>query len=296
MIKHPLVSILMTAYNREKYIGEAIESVLASSYKNFELIIVDDCSKDSTVTIARHYESTDARVKVYVNEKNLGDYPNRNQAASLASGKYLKYVDSDDMIYPHGLEVMVSAMEDHSSVGLCICSQIIQHKTQFPILIPVNEALKIHFFENGFLNIGPTGVIIRKDVFDLLTGFTGKRMVGDTELWLRIACHYPILISFPSLAFWRKHDGQEFFDGVRSGLYSEMNLKLLRELTASPDCTLTEEEKRRVLKFNAALTARDIIKRLIFKREFSKMIRLNRELSLVPEDYFNGLFRLSRIK
>src|SRR4051812_47750099 len=92
----PLVSVLMTSYNREKYIAQAIESVIASTYSNLELIIVDDCSKDSTVSIARSYAENDKRVKVYVNEKNLGDYPNRNKAASYATGKYLKYVDADD--------------------------------------------------------------------------------------------------------------------------------------------------------------------------------------------------------
>ena len=95
----PLVSVLMTAYNREKYIEEAIGSVLASTYTYFELIIVDDCSKDKTVEIAKKYERMDERVKVYINETNLGDYPNRNKAASYASGEYLKYVDSDDLVY-----------------------------------------------------------------------------------------------------------------------------------------------------------------------------------------------------
>ena len=90
----PLVSVLMTAYNREKYIAEAIESVLASTYSNLELIIVDDCSKDNTLQIATNYQAKDDRIKVYKNEKNLGDYPNRNKAASYAKGKYLKYVDS----------------------------------------------------------------------------------------------------------------------------------------------------------------------------------------------------------
>lgn len=89
----PLVSILMTAYNREKYIAEAIESVLASTYTNFELIIVDDCSADRTLEIAKSYEEKDKRIKIYINEKNLGDYPNRNKAASLAKGVYLKYLE-----------------------------------------------------------------------------------------------------------------------------------------------------------------------------------------------------------
>ncbi|MEJ0081053.1 MAG: glycosyltransferase family A protein [Puia sp.] len=95
----------MTCYNREKYIGEAIESVLASSYSNLELIIVDDHSSDDTVNIGRAYAEKDNRVNVYLNEKNLGDYPNRNKAASYARGEFLKYVDSDDYIYPWGLGI-----------------------------------------------------------------------------------------------------------------------------------------------------------------------------------------------
>ena len=63
----PLVSVLMTAYNREKYISEAIESVLSSTFKNFELIIVDDGSVDNTVKIARGYELKDSRIKVFTN-------------------------------------------------------------------------------------------------------------------------------------------------------------------------------------------------------------------------------------
>src|SRR5690606_39934476 len=111
MESNPLISVLMTTYNREEYVAEAIESVLASSYANFELIIVDDCSKDKTVEIAKGYAANDNRIKVYVNEKNLGDYPNRYKAASLTNGKYIKYVDSDDYIYPTGLEIMVNTME-----------------------------------------------------------------------------------------------------------------------------------------------------------------------------------------
>jgi glycosyltransferase involved in cell wall biosynthesis len=72
-VSTPLVSVLMTSYNREKYIGEAIESVLESTYNNFELIIVDDCSTDNTVKIAKSFAEKDARVKVFCNDKNPGD-------------------------------------------------------------------------------------------------------------------------------------------------------------------------------------------------------------------------------
>src|ERR1700753_1799917 len=110
---NPLVSVLMTAYNRAEYIGQAIESVLASTHANFELIIVDDGSKDDTLAAARSWAAKDNRIKVYLNEQNLGDYPNRNRAASYATGKYIKYLDSDDLLYPHCLQVMVHGMESY---------------------------------------------------------------------------------------------------------------------------------------------------------------------------------------
>ena len=75
--------------------------MLASSYQDWELIIVDDVSTDTSAAIAKSYEKKDARIKVYVNEQtNLGDYPNRNKAASYAKGKYIKYLDADDIDIP----------------------------------------------------------------------------------------------------------------------------------------------------------------------------------------------------
>lgn len=105
MDRKPIVSILTTVYNREKYIADCIESVLSSKFQDWELIIVDDQSKDKSVAIAEEYAATDARIQIYVNEHNLGDYPNRNQAVTYANGKYIKFLDADDLIYPHGLGI-----------------------------------------------------------------------------------------------------------------------------------------------------------------------------------------------
>jgi glycosyltransferase involved in cell wall biosynthesis len=120
----PLVSVLTTVYNREKYLAACIESVLACSFQDWEMIIIDDQSKDSSVAIAQQYADQDRRIHVYVNETNLGDYPNRNQAAVYAKGKYLKYLDADDLIYPHGLEIMVETMEAHPECALGISLEV----------------------------------------------------------------------------------------------------------------------------------------------------------------------------
>ena len=118
MSDSPAVSVLTTVYNRAKFLGECIESVQQSQFTDYEHIIVDDGSTDDSVAIARRHAAQDPRIKVFVNEQNLGDYPNRNQAAKHASGKYLKYLDADDLHGPWILNVMVDAMEQFPEAGL----------------------------------------------------------------------------------------------------------------------------------------------------------------------------------
>ena len=116
----PLVSVLLTAYNREAYLAASIESVLAQSCGDFELIITDDRSSDGTLEIAREYERKDRRIHVHANERNLGDYGNRNFAASLASAEFLKFHDSDDVMYPHCLEVMIRYLSANHSTAFAL--------------------------------------------------------------------------------------------------------------------------------------------------------------------------------
>lgn len=207
--KNPTVSVLTTVYNREKYIAACIESVLASTYKDWELIIVDDQSKDRSVAIAQEYAARDARIKVYVNEKNLGDYPNRNQAASYAKGKYLKYLDADDLIYPHGLRLMAETMEQFPECALGISQEVAEDFKPFPFVMQPKETFTREFLMRGVLGIGPTATIIRRDAFEALGGFTGTRYIGDTELWYKIALKYPIVKMVDGLIFWRQHDDQQ---------------------------------------------------------------------------------------
>lgn len=92
-----LVSVIMPAYNCEKYIEEAINSVLFQTYSNLELIVIDDGSKDNTVKIIERLIKKDSRVKFYKNEKNLGVSATRNKGISLANGDWIAFLDSDDI-------------------------------------------------------------------------------------------------------------------------------------------------------------------------------------------------------
>jgi glycosyltransferase involved in cell wall biosynthesis len=290
MRSQPLVSVLMTAFNRANYIGEAIRSVLSSTFGDFELIVVDDCSSDGTVEIARQYEHTDPRVRVYVNEKNLGDYPNRNKAAGYATGKYLKYLDSDDLIYPHGLGAFAAAMESRPEAAFGLCSRLVQESEPFPILVPPQDSYRRHFFGQGFLDCGPSGVIIRRDVFTNLGGFSGKRMVGDFELWLKIAASYPLLVLPSSLIFWRIHEGQEFAAGMAQGIYMDNLLPLLENAIRSPAAPLTEEEKDKIMRHYRKIVTRSVIRNAVKGKGLGNTGELRKRYGLRLGDFVNATF------
>ena len=290
----PLVSVLMTSYNRQKYIGEAIESVLASTYTNFELIIVDDCSKDSTVEIAKRYVEIDKRVKIYLNENNLGDYNNRNKASTYAKGKYIKYLDSDDMIYPHGLEVFVRCMESDPTIALGICSCSIQYDNAYPIKVESKDAVRTYFYKNQFLNMSPSGCIIRKNIFDEVGGFSGKRMIGDLELWLKISFEYPVLIVPPSLIYWRQHEEQEFVIGQKEHLYLELFQGMLIEVINSPKCNLNCYEKIEIVNFYKMQSARAILSLFIKNRKFNRSLEIYKKLDIDYKDLLKSIFNFKR--
>lgn len=106
-----LVSIVMPAYNCADFIGVSIESVMSQDYSNWELIIVDDCSKDSTKEVIHHYIEKDQRVQYVSLDTNSGAAVARNKAVELSKGEYIAFLDSDDIWYPSKLSKQISFME-----------------------------------------------------------------------------------------------------------------------------------------------------------------------------------------
>ncbi|HMG81451.1 MAG TPA: glycosyltransferase family A protein [Ferruginibacter sp.] len=276
----PLVSILMTAYNREKYIADAIESVLLLSYTNFELIIVDDCSKDNTIQIAKKYEANDSRIKVYENEINLGDYPNRNKAAGYAKGKYLKYLDSDDMIFPGSLSFMVNTMEQYPDAGLGVSSRTVTTTTY----LTSKQAYQLHFFERGLLDNGPTGTIINTEKFIHCGGFKAIRNVSDLDMWLRMAAKYPVIEMPKDLIYWREHEGQEI--NIAPELYAEYNLAILEENLFDTCCPLDDKEIQYIVSKFRRITARGVLKILIKKKKLQLFLKVRKKYKLEVKDFF----------
>lgn len=255
----PLVSVLMTVYNREKYLAEAIESVLASTYNNWELIITDDQSKDNSFDIAKAYTLNDDRIKVYLNEQNLGDYPNRNKAASYATGKYLKYVDADDMIYPYGLEILVNNMEQFPEAGYGLCSLHQDMRKKYPLKLDPKSAYQRHYFEQPLFHKAPLSSIIRKDAFDKIGGFSGKQHLGDFEMWLKLSQHYDVVLMPQGIVWYREHDDQQMTDNKTNPFvffkYDLLEEKILKE----KECPLSEKQRDQALLINKRKQANAVL-------------------------------------
>ncbi len=111
MLDNPKVTVFIPAYNREKYIGDAIESILAQTFTNFEILLIDDGSKDRTIEIMRSYQ--DPRVRIIRNEHNLGIPKTRNKGIEQARGEFIAMLDSDDRAFPTRLEKQVSFLDAH---------------------------------------------------------------------------------------------------------------------------------------------------------------------------------------
>ena len=241
----PLLSVLMTSYNRENFIAEAIESVLSSTFANFELIIVDDCSKDKTVSIANSYAVNDGRIKVYENETNLGDYTNRNKAASYASGEYIMYVDSDDKILADGFERCLDVMQQYPDAvfGMLMLGEWLSSYYLSP-----EESIHQHFFKKPILYIGPGGTILKRSFFEKIGKYPEKYgPANDMYFNLKAAAAGGVLLLPFTFNYYRIHEGQEL-NNKYSYLYNNFNY--LRDALQELNLPLTERQKNWLMNKN----------------------------------------------
>lgn len=212
---NPLVTIITPAFNSASFIAEAIDSVICQTYKNWELLIVDDCSTDNTAEIATAYASKDKRIRVHALESNSGlPAVPRNYALKIAKGKYLTFLDSDDLWLREKLEKQVFFMEKNSEVFLsysnffCKKNNIIFDKIQpDPKVMCRGRVFRDLFLSDNFIPC--LTVIFRnqnnhmKYLFDENPGF---KAIEDFDLWLRIAKDNNVDFIDEPLAIYRLHD------------------------------------------------------------------------------------------
>ncbi len=205
VMKPPLVSVIMPTYNVEKYVEEAVNSILDQTFSDFEFIIVDDGSTDRTTEILRSY--TDPRIQLLSNEKNEGNYPARNRGCRLARGKYLAVMDGDDVAMPERLKRQVKFMEENPDLLACGTAYRIIDKNQ--IIVEPTEWEDIRYIlMKTFCMLHPT-LLIRKEALGQL-GFYGteSRYAEDYDLVLRLA-RIGKVVNIPDVLLNRRwHDEQ----------------------------------------------------------------------------------------
>ena len=209
-MSRPVISVLITVFNRRKYVAEAINSVLKGHFQDFEIIVVDDCSTDGSWGLIQEIALTDKRIKIFRNKKNLGDYANRNKAAEYAKGEYLKYLDADDMHGRFMLDILFDAINTFPDAALALFDYGPNYPL-FPIELSPTETYLSHYQDvHRVFDRSPGSAIIRASSFQDIGGFSGERYIGDYDLWHRICSCYPtVIVSGTGPGFYRIHDEQE---------------------------------------------------------------------------------------
>ena len=243
----PLVSICIPVYNGEKYLKECLVSAVGQTYSNTEIIIVDDKSNDQSVSMVRQYAEKDKRIKLFVNEKNVGLVGNWNRCLEYANGEWIKFIFQDDYLKPVCIERMVSVANENIQM-VAVGREFIYEKS-------VSEFLKKYYSSEikdlktilnitapGFIDaeiiagvvsklvdrnfIGePTAVMFRKSIIKKIGVFNSMLVqLSDLDYWLRISTNFGMYYIPETLAFFRIHEeslsasnratGKDFVDRI----------------------------------------------------------------------------------
>ena len=191
---NPFFTVITVTYNSSQFVRDAIESVLASTFTDFELIIGDDCSTDNTWEIINEY--IDPRIVKYRNELNLREYPNRNKALKMARGEWVIFIDGDDVIYSHGLSYIKFCIMEYSDLSI---NMILQRGYYNNIILPAVFSPQViinnlFFGSNPLLGGSFSSLIIRNDAIKKLDYLSEKYVTGDAEIRYRMATLFPTLI------------------------------------------------------------------------------------------------------
>jgi len=205
-MEKPLVSIITPSFNSEKFIVEAIQSVQHQTYQHWEMIIVDDCSSDETVSIVEEIAIKDARVQLFKLEKNSGTGISRNAALGKANGKYIAFLDADDLWKPNKLAVQIEFMKVNNlpfTFSFYECINEAGEPLNRRIEAPLHLSYRQLFFCNYVGNL--TGIYDVNYFGKIAISSIRKRQ--DWMMWLTVLKKIKFAQLVPeSLAFYRIRD------------------------------------------------------------------------------------------
>lgn len=239
-MEQALVSVCIPTYNNAEYIEETIWCILNQTYQNIEVIVVDDQSKDNTVEVVKAI--SDDRIKLYVNEKNLGMSGNWNRCMELCSGEYIKLICADDLIHESLIEKEVAVMEQYPDVML------VQSDTQFVDkdgnekgyykryyrkgVVDGIKASRFSAFTRDYLG-APLANLVRRSAYETYGGFDSSFVyIIDYDFYMTIANHSKIYIIHEPLNYFRiRYDSNtgQVMGGGKEEAYIAEHRKLIEK-------------------------------------------------------------------
>jgi glycosyltransferase involved in cell wall biosynthesis len=283
-MNEPMITVLMSVYNGEKFLKEAMDSILTQTFTNFEFLIINDGSTDNSMEIIESYN--DSRIRLINNEKNLKLIASLNKGISLARGKYIARMDCDDISMPERLEKEVNFLENSLEYGLVgTCYTVIDGagKEQYNKSYPSsNDLIKLFLSLNCPLAHG--SIMARTELFKQnLYGSKEYSAVEDYELWTRIA-KVTKIHNIPEYLFKYRIYG-ESFSNTKTQLMYNQTLELSKKLYINNKNEyknlikkqfleeLYKQEKPEVIEF-VHEWLNSFVKRLLYVHEFGLALKL----------------------
>lgn len=237
-----LVSVIVPVYNHEKFIGITIESVLAQTYQNWELLIVDDCSTDGSWEIIQEYAKGDQRIKAFRNNENKGLIPNWKFLIDNSKGEYIAFLEGDDFFYEENLRGKIKIFLKYPDLGMVYCNFNTVDETGNIITGDYRSFQKIKVYKNELINpeeylsskyhlINSYGqIMIRRSVLEKI-GYPRTLdpsekvfLPSDWDFNFRISTQNKIYYSEDVLFAYRRHSNNNSYDAVKS--YRHISLLL----------------------------------------------------------------------
>jgi glycosyltransferase involved in cell wall biosynthesis len=271
------VTVIMPVFNSDEYLREAIDSILAQSFREFEFIILDDKSTDGSEEIIKSY--SDQRIKFFQNERNLGVATTLNKGVDLASGKYIMRMDSDDICDTERLKIQFKFMNDNPSVGLC--GSWVWHfnsTKRYLLKYPIGDDCIQAFCLFGNPLCHPT-ISFRRD-FLLKKGFhydERLRAAQDFDLWCRINGHTTIENIAKPLVSWRKNE--QGITWKKSGISDEKTKEILEKQLAKLNLVVNRKQLEFHREVGNGSGAKNIVELRLMHSWLCKLVSINDEVA-----------------
>lgn len=236
-MKEPLVSICIPAYNSERYILRTVRAALAQTYRNIEVVVVDDCSSDGT--LRQLQEIADTRLRVLENETNLGMADNWNRCVRACRGEYIKLIPADDLLYPECVQKSVRLLQRHPDIRLVVTgTDLIDNEDQkigayahWPVqgVFSGRRIAKASVMLNNFYG-NPVCAMFRRRDFEKTGGFDREiPYILDFDLWIGLSALGNVAVISERLNAFRvrKDSNTGILIGSYGNAYTAEHIRLL---------------------------------------------------------------------